>query len=91
MMLKYYSMLVMQYANQSIQLFYYQFSEAVVQYDETNGVNEEIMHIFNDGTVRVMGSTMESRRKLWVNDRRDYKWGANSMQYRTALTQNNVH
>ncbi|NLM26226.1 MAG: Gfo/Idh/MocA family oxidoreductase [Firmicutes bacterium] len=47
--------------------FYYQFSEAVVQYDETNGVNKEITVHFNDGTVRSYGDpTMESRRKLWV-------------------------
>lgn len=47
--------------------FYYQFSKAVVQYDETNASDKEITVHFNDGTVKSYGDpSVDSRRKLWM-------------------------
>lgn len=47
--------------------FYYQFSEAVVEYDESNKTNSEIIAHFKDGTVKSYGvPSVDSRGKLWV-------------------------
>lgn len=47
-------------------IFEYQFSDAVVRYDESQ-LNREITAIFNDGTVKSYGDPQrDSERKLWT-------------------------